>query len=113
MKASLVFYTDLIIPDRFEGYTIGPVILIRPSHRDDKGLLEHERVHVRQFWRTLGLHALVYRFSRAYRLRCEVEAYRQQIKHTQDADPMVFARLLADKYLLGITVNEALALLKD
>ena len=111
MKLSIVVYTDRLIPARFAGYTIGPVILIRPSHRWDRGLLEHERVHVAQFWRTLGLCGIGYLLSRQYRLRCEVEAYREQLRW--DSSPVLasrlFARFLAQKYDLGISEEQALA----
>lgn len=111
MKTAIVLYTDRLIPARFAGYTVGPLILIRPSHRWDRGLLEHERVHVAQFWRTLGLSGIGYWLSRRYRLACEVEAYREQLRW--DSSPALaarlFARFLSEKYDLKISVDQALA----
>ena len=114
MKPAIVIYTDLMIPARFSGYSLGPIILIRPSHQWDRGLHKHELVHARQWWRGLGIgHALRYWLSRSYRLRAEVEAYREQLRW--DSSPALaaklFARFLADKYDLGITFEQALALL--
>lgn len=111
MKSSLVFYTDLFIPARFAGYSVGPVILIRPSHHWDRGLLEHERVHVAQFWRTLGLSGIGYWLSRRYRLRCEVEAYREQLRWCPSPvlASRLFARFLSEKYGLQISVDQALS----
>lgn len=111
MKTALVVYTNRLIPARFAACAFGPLILIRPSHRWDRGLLEHERVHVAQFWRTLGLHGFAYRFSRRYRLTCEVEAYREQLRW--DSSPALaarlFARFLSEKYDLRISADQALA----
>ena len=111
MKLSIVVYTDRLIPARFAGYTIGPVILIRPSHRWDRGLLEHERVHVAQFWRTLGLCGIGCLLSRRYRLRCEVDAYREQLRWASSpvAASRLFARFLAQNYDLRISEEQALA----
>ena len=93
--------------------TRGPVIFIRPEHRNDAGLLAHEKVHVRQWWRTLGLHSFLYLFSKAYKLRAEVEAYKVQAKYAKGHDPMpTYAHFIATKYNLNITEEEALALLR-
>lgn len=112
MKPAIVIYSDRLVPDRFAGCSYGPIVAIRPIYRNDKGLHEHEFVHARQFWRGLGLgHALRYKFSRAYRLRCEVEAYREQLYWTPFDRAPLFARFLVDKYDLGITFDEAMELL--
>lgn len=106
-----VIYTNRFIPSRYSGFTLGPLILIRPKNRDDVGLLEHEKVHVRQFWRTLGLSGIGYMFSKRLRLKAEVEAYREQLKHYAVDRKPLFAHYLATKYNLGITQEEALLLL--
>lgn len=36
--------------NNFAGLAIGPVILIKKYHENNKGLLEHEKFHVRMFW---------------------------------------------------------------
>ena len=108
----LTFYTNRFIPERFAGYTIGPVILIRPDKRGDVGLLRHEQTHQRQWVWTLGLHPLLYRFSRRYRLRAEVEAYQRQANwYIEDRRPL-FAKYLAEKYKLDISEAVALELLR-
>lgn len=110
MPLSVVFYTDHLVGESFDGATRGPFIFIRPASKGDRGLLEHERVHVRQFWRTLGLHGFFYRFSRAYRLRSEVEAYRRQLEFDPGSRSR-FAVLLHLKYDLEIPLAKAFALL--
>lgn len=108
-----VIYTNNIIPDKFAGLTLGPFIFIRPSHKDDKGLLEHEKVHVRQFWRTLGLFGIAYLLSKKYRLKYELEAYKEQLKYYATDKKQLFAQHLATKYNLDITQEEALKLLSE
>ena len=102
----IVFYTDRLIPQQFAGCARGPVIFIRPKYKNDKGLLEHEKVHVRQFWRTLGLHGPIYKFSKSYRLKCELEAYSVQLRYSPNSAD-AFAKFIAEKYDLDITQAEA------
>ena len=80
----MIFYTNRFVPEGSAGCARGPVILIRPEYRYDKGLLAHEQVHTYQWWRTLGLHSFLYLFSKRYRLKAEVEAYREQLKYRPD-----------------------------
>lgn len=108
-----VIYTNRFIPNTFAGQTIGPVILIRPSHKEDIGLLEHEKVHVHQFWSTLGLFGIPYLLSKKYRLKYELEAYKEQLKHYATDKKALFAHYLATKYNLDITQEEALKLLSE
>ncbi len=49
MKYPLTFYTNKFEPKDFAGKTFGPLILIRPSHKDDVGLHMHELYHVKQW----------------------------------------------------------------
>lgn len=108
-----VFYTNDFIPSRFGAKTMGPIILIRPQYKDDKGLLEHEKVHVRQFWSTLGLFGIPYQLSKKYRLKYELEAYKEQLKYYDTDNKALFASYLATKYNLDITQEEALKLLSE
>ena len=105
----MVIYTDLM-PARFSGCAIGPIILIRPRCRGDAGLLEHERVHVSQFWRSLGIVPLLSLFVPSLRLKCEVEAYRKQLECNPGSSEL-YATFLSTKYGLSISVAEALKLL--
>jgi hypothetical protein len=106
----MVFYTNWFIPARFAATTYGPFIFIRPSKRDDVGLLEHEKVHVKQFWRN-PLFGIAYFFSKQARFKYEVEAYREQLKYSPGKEE-VFADILVRKYKLDVTMDEALAALR-
>lgn len=108
-----VFYTDRFIPQKYSARAIGPIILIRPSYKGNKGLLEHEKVHVRQFWSTLGLYGIPYMLSKKYRLKCELQAYKEQLKYADTDKRSLFANYLATKYNLDITQEQAYKLLSE
>jgi hypothetical protein len=102
---------------KFAGFTVGPLIFIRKAHRGDVGLLEHEKVHVRQFYRYWGVGMLAYFVSQRFRLAREVEAYREQLRHPPaaqhiDAARVHFARFIATKYRLDVTAARAEELLR-
>ncbi|MGO4156710.1 hypothetical protein [Cupriavidus sp. YAF13] len=98
-----------LIPRGFDGFAPGPLILVRPgvSH----ALIEHEKVHVRQFWRWCGLMGVLYLASPRWRLRFELEAYREQLRHCEPDAAHHFARMLARHYRLDITQEQAYRLL--
>lgn len=108
MRYPLVFYTDRFVPTGHAGAARGPVILIRPSHRDDRGLHAHELVHVALWFATLGTNALWYRLSTRYRFWAEALAYRTQLRYAPGRED-VFAYFLAERYGLTITFREALS----
>lgn len=106
----MIIYAAWLVPARFAGYAVGPVVLIRPEFRDDAGLHAHEATHVAQFWRRPFTHDLRYLVSRAYRQACEVEAYRAQLTLAPWGLEK-FAASLAGKYRLDINLDAARELL--
>ena len=108
-----VFYTNRFIPEPHQAATRGPFIFIKPEYKDDKGLLEHEKVHRRQWLRTLGLHSLLYLFVPEYRLAAELEAFAEQATHYPDDRTLKFAHLIASNCGLKITVASAHAALLE
>jgi len=54
MKYYSLKYTDKMPHDWTGGYAKAWFIRIRPKYKDDRGLLEHEKTHVRQWFFTLG-----------------------------------------------------------
>ena len=111
MKYPLVFYVESLSGTK-AGEARGPVVRILESKRDDPGILAHEMVHVRQWFRTLGIHSFLYLLSDDYKLRAEVEAYREQALHCPDDRRPLFAKFLSERYDLSITPEAALELLK-
>ena len=104
-KAIPIQYTSL--DPLIKGRSFGVLIQIDEKYKEDKGLLAHERVHVKQFLRLwlsvitvglallylgydfgvlpiiagLGLHGLLYKFSKLYRYKAEVEAFGYSIAY--------------------------------
>lgn len=138
MSYYLVKVTENIV-NGFGGTAQGPIIKVLPKYKDDIGLLEHEKVHVRQWyaWLALGLligtlltllvspslwplfglapflHSLLYKFVRPYRRWCEVQAYRKQLA-TGGYNSNDFAvAALVEKYDLNLSADKAKALLLD
>ncbi|MCK6252584.1 hypothetical protein [Pseudomonas fragi] len=138
MKYYVIDFTEKL-PSGFGGTAQGPIIKILLKYKDDAGLLEHEKTHVRQwyavlafglllcallvllvspiFWIGCGvppfLHQLLYRFVRPYRRWCEVKAYRKQIAGGGYSSTEFAVTALVDKYDLGLSVDEARTLLSD
>lgn len=103
MNNYLLFYTDKYVPEPFAGKQRWFCIFIRPQYCADRGLLEHEKVHVSQWWRF---------WKRLTKLEREVEAYREQAKwYDSDKIPM-FAMFIATRYGLNITAVDAEKLLR-
>ena len=103
----MIFYTTRFIKKPHAGTTYGPFIFIKPEYKDDRGLLEHEKEHVKQWLFSIGLHSILYLFSKRYRLWSEVQCYRAQLKHSPGREEL-FASFIADRYDLDITKEEAL-----
>lgn len=106
----MILYTNLM-PYRFQGYNLGPVTLIRPAFRDDKGLHAHEAVHRAQFFRNPFM-GLWYVFSKKARLKYEVEAFKAQLE-LAPWSLHIRASCLANHYGLGISIDEAVKLLSS
>jgi hypothetical protein len=111
MRYPLTFYVDSLPPD-VGGCANGPVIRVLKKYRDDKGILEHELVHVKQWFFTLSLHSLLYLIFPEYRLWSEVEAYKEQLKHYSNDRSILFAGFIATRYGINVTQEDALKLLR-
>lgn len=138
MKYYLIKFSEKL-PNGFGGTAQGPLIKLLSKYQDDVGLIEHEKTHVRQWyavlvvglllgtllilfvstslWPLCGLapflHQLLYKFVRPYRRWCEVQAYRKQIETGGYANNDFAVNTLANKYDLGLSVDDARALLID
>ena len=114
MVYSLKFTGDNI-PTGSAGANRFWMIYVRPTYRDDKPLIEHEKTHVRHFWRNPFKHVWKYGRDKDYTLACEVEAYRCQLTFCNEWDKEInrqkFAERIATKYGINITVEDAYKLL--
>lgn len=92
------------------GRSNGFFVRIVEKYKDDKGLLEHELQHCRQFYRTFGLHGFLYKFSKKYRYNMEIECYRIQLKFcaNRKATARKFAEFLTTRYDLDVSKARAI-----
>jgi len=136
----IVTNSDVLIPKQHDAFTIGPVTFIRPEHKGDKALIEHECTHAAQWlyvtvlsfaalaillylalpihWLglsvlSIGVHGALYRLVPEYRLRAEVQAFREQLKHYPDDRTESLAALLVSNYNLNISYESALKALRS
>jgi hypothetical protein len=95
-----------------DAVTFGPFILVRPEKAGDAGLIAHEKVHVKWFWKTLGTFGILYALSMKWRIKFEAEAYRAQLPyHPERLDG--FAHALMTGYGdSGLTLDQARKLIK-
>lgn len=97
----IVIYTDKV--EGGERVKLLPIILINPKYKNDKGLHEHEYLHVKH-WATITIvmfmclfmlmhwaialligwyaHGLLYTFVDKFRLWSEVQCYRKQLQYS-------------------------------
>lgn len=105
----MIIFCDRLVPKGFNAYGQGPVIFMREEFRNNEGAIAHEKVHLRQFWRAPVIHPIRYMLDARYRLKCEVEAYREMLKYYPDKlDEM--ANLLT-KYGTGVSLESVRAML--
>lgn len=115
MKHRIV-YTDDLPPwvggrcnyPLFPYFGLGTCIVeIRPKYKDDIGLLNHELKHVEQYSKD-WFHVLKYKYSKGYRYKCELEAYKEQIKaynYLSFKEYVWIVDAMFDKYNLDIDVR--------
>lgn len=104
----MIICTNLI-PKGFSAISLWPFIFVRPEHRSDTALIEHELVHYReQAWVT-PLWVILYLVSRKFRLAAEVRAYTRQIEVGGVTREQAAQALLS--YRLGITLGKAMQVL--
>ena len=135
---ALVSYSD-DLPAEMGAMTLTFFVVIRPKYRGDQGLHEHQLEHVVQWYAVLaamlflafmaffqgqggiaaglalasiGMHGLLYRRSRRFRLLSETQAFSRQMlfpdrygKYLSLADAAT--RLASARYELGLTWGEA------
>ena len=127
------------LPNGFGSTAQGPLIKLLTKYKDDVGLIEHEKTHVRQWYAVLAIgllictlltllvspslwphyglalfsHQLLYKFVRPYRRWCEVKAYRKQVAVGGYSSNGFAVTMLVEKYGLDLSVDEARALLSN
>lgn len=111
------------LPEQYGGYCYFPWvpligtcrIVIRPKYTHDIGLLNHELTHCKQYATNI-FHGLLWAFSKKYRLKCELEAYRIQVEtygYTELSQVRWVIHMLVHKYNFGLIEKEAESLVKQ
>ena len=101
-----VLVTTNLILRGFSGFSFWPFIFVRPEHRSDNLLIEHELVHYReQAWIT-PIWVFLYLVSRKFRLAAEIRAYTRQIELGGVSKGEAAHALLS--YRLKISYDEAM-----
>jgi hypothetical protein len=138
----LTIYTDNL-PPNVGGTAQAFVVKIRPKYKDDKGIHDHEYVHVKQWYKAMaawvaiialltiatyddfgyalaplaiagvGLHGLLYLLIPSYRLEAEAEAYAAQTKPDRSDLDLMAYRMSLPSYRLGITQEQAKAEIEE
>ena len=104
----MIIVTNLIVKG-FSGFSLWPFIFVRPEHRSDFSLIEHELVHYKeQAWIT-PMWVMLYLVSRNFRLASEVRAYTRQIELGGVTREQAAHALMS--YRLGITFDETVLVL--
>lgn len=98
-----------LVPKGFSACSLWPFILVRPEHRNDIGVIEHELVHYREQAWIMPLWVLLYLASRKFRLAAEVRAYIRQIEMGGVTREQAAHALLS--YRLGLTFGKAMQVL--
>jgi len=113
---AFISYTDNL-PKGIGGQAKFCFIKIRPRYKDDIGLLNHELIHVKQFYRLPILNEYLNQFSKKYRLKIELEAYKVQLLsypvEDRERKILYFAKFMSERYDLDKTVDECYKLLKE
>ena len=94
------------VPKGFAACTLWPFIFVRPEHRRDITLIEHELVHYREQAWIMPVWVFLYLVSRKFRLAAEVRAYTRQIEMGGVTREQAAHALLS--YRLGITFGKAM-----
>ena len=105
----IIIYTDRFIKKEWDAMNIFIVTLIRPKFRGVKFIVEHEKVHTRQILKWWILQPILYQFSKKWRLKFELEAYKVSVEHGQSIDSAAWA--IANAYGLDVTTEEVRELL--
>lgn len=70
-----IFYSNRKVNEWAVGTTNFFYITIKPRYRNDLSVLIHEVTHIKQIYRSVWTHFLLYNFHDNYRYKVELEAY--------------------------------------
>lgn len=78
----LLVQSSLLVPKKFDAKCYGPLIAFKDRYSfNDSALVQHELEHSKQSYRLPFVHPLLYRFSKSYRYKSELQAFTAQLKY--------------------------------
>jgi hypothetical protein len=106
---AFVFYWNACVLKQHQATARGPFIFIRPTSKDDLGLLEHELVHVKFFYKFPIINPLLTMFSEKWRIKTEIAAYTKQLSFCDDFEQgvKIFGKYLSTRYGFHLTQSQA------
>lgn len=112
----IIRYVDKVGKDTSSfARSYGPLVLVEKAYKEDEPLLAHELEHSKQWYRTLGIHSILYKLWMPYRMEAEVAAYRVQLAEQAPINRPnaleYYAKTLAEKYNLDVDIDEARSLI--
>lgn len=103
-----IFFTNKLVPDGFNGISLGLVIFLRPNQKTNESLIQHELTHSRQCWRSFWTLPFRYFLSHDYRFNVEAEAFGVQYDFDRRKDALNhYTTWLVDNYNLDVNVDTA------
>ena len=102
----LLLQSSLLVPKKFDAKCYGPLIAFSNKHSiNDGALVQHELEHSKQSYRLPLLHPLLYKFSKEYRYKSELDAFVMQLKYYSKAEQLslvsYFTSLIYQNYNLS------------
>lgn len=102
----LCFIQKALVPSKYNAKNYGFFIAFDSKYSfNDVALVQHELQHSKQFFRLPLLHSLLYRFSKEYRYKSELEAYAVQLSNYSREEQFTlldyFTKMIYTKYNLS------------
>lgn len=93
--------------EKILGRSLSIIIVIYANNKDYReDIVLHELTHVKQFYRTGGLHFFLYKLSDRYRIRSEIEAYLNQFLYNYNSHiEFIFDLMQEDSEMRFILLN--------
>ena len=104
----MIIYTDKFQFKGFDAHSIfAPIILIRPSRKNDLSIIAHEKKHSKDIWMCGWIIAgLLYLCSKKFRYWFELRGYREELKLAPYRKNLI-AQYLSTKYNLKVSHTKA------
>lgn len=112
MKFFFKYYIPILfIPKKgnilgFEAYNFGFIIICNSDFQNDLSIVNHELKHSEQFFKSFGAHIFLYYFSKKYRYKAELAAYKVSVQYGMIIENA--ATMLINCYNVNISKEQCL-----